>query len=261
MARLAERPGESGLFTDFDGTLAPIVADPSSARPLPGALAAMASLARSLAKVAVVSGRPVLFLAEQFGAAGDGVELFGLHGLERWAEGAARPVAEAASYREAVARARREASAAAIPGLVVEDKGLGLTLHWRNAGDKEAAGRSGSLLAERLGEAHGLLLRPGKASVELVPPLGVDKGTVVRREGRGLGVVSFFGDDAGDLHAFTALDELAAEGAETLRVAVDSPEAPPELLSRADLVLGRPEEAVALLAELARRLSRRRGAS
>ena len=61
-ARLARTPGRTALFTDFDGTLAPIVTDPATARPAPGAIEALARLAGRYRRVAVVSGRPLEFL-------------------------------------------------------------------------------------------------------------------------------------------------------------------------------------------------------
>jgi trehalose 6-phosphate phosphatase len=56
------------------------------------------------------------------------------------------------------------------------------------------------------------------------------------------------GDDLGDLAAFRAVGELAAEGRDGLRVAVGSPEAPQALLDRADLVVDGPEGLRDLLA-------------
>ena len=53
------------MIVDFDGTLAPIVADPPAAAPLPGAAAVLTRLARCVGTVAVVSGRPVAFLRER----------------------------------------------------------------------------------------------------------------------------------------------------------------------------------------------------
>ena len=55
---LTERPERAALFCDFDGTLAPIVADPADARPLPGATDVLGVLAGRYRLVAVVSGRP-----------------------------------------------------------------------------------------------------------------------------------------------------------------------------------------------------------
>ena len=56
-AQLAARPAGTALFTDFDGTLSPIVADPAQARPYPGAVDALAALVTRFHRVAVLSGR------------------------------------------------------------------------------------------------------------------------------------------------------------------------------------------------------------
>lgn len=59
------------------------------------------------------------------------------------------------------------------------------------------------------------------------------------------------GDDRIDLPGFDALDLLASEGDfVSLKVAVDSDEAPPELLERADIVVDGPSAAVAFLRRL-----------
>ena len=51
------------MFVDFDGTLAPIVEIPDQARPCRERPELLARLAVRYARVAVVSGRPVAFLA------------------------------------------------------------------------------------------------------------------------------------------------------------------------------------------------------
>ena len=180
------------------------------------------------------------------------LELFGLHGLEHWDGAAVVPIDAARSFAGAVSEARAEAVDAAIAGLEIEDKVFGLTLHWRRSRDPEATREQAMALATGLARSSGLLMRPGRASVELVLPIGIDKGTVVREQGSGLAAVAYLGDDAGDVHAFDALDELALEGAQVIRIAVSSSEAPAELLERADLVLSGPEESVRLLEAVAR---------
>jgi trehalose 6-phosphate phosphatase len=254
LERLAREPSGTGLFSDFDGTLAAIVSDPERAVPLPRAEEAMRQLASLLRRVAIVSGRPASFLARHF-AGGGAVSLYGLHGLELWEDGRAEPVEAARPYAAAVAAAVAEARAAGAGELTVEDKGLALTLHWRQALDPASTAAAGVGLASRLAERFGLLAKPGRSSIELVPPTGIDKGSVVAREGAGLAVACFLGDDAGDLAAFEALDRLEHEGASVVRIAVDSAEAPAELLARADLVLDGPGAAAGFLADLVGRLS------
>ena len=84
-------------------------------------------------------------------------------------------------------------------------------------------------------------------SIELHPPIRVDKGTAVITIADGLQAVCFLGDDVGDLPAFDALDQLAVSGIEVARIAVRSAEAPDELLDRADLVVDGPSGAYDLL--------------
>jgi trehalose 6-phosphate phosphatase len=269
VAFLGSEPGRTALFTDYDGTLSPIVAHPGAALPLPGATKALRELVGRLAVVGVVSGRPIEFLVDRLGLeappgrqAGTRLEgrpvlhAYGLHGLEHWAgDGSIEIEPAVLAWRHAVEAARDRARLAALPGVEIEDKVYGVTLHWRNAPDPSAVEPAASALAVDLAEAGGLLARPGKASVELVPPVGVDKGSVVRRWGGDGRVkrIGFLGDDTSDVLAFEALDSLTAEdGLQGLKVAVDSPEAPPALLESADLILASPAEAVELIGRLAR---------
>lgn len=244
---LRREPGRTALLTDFDGTLSPIVDDPSAAVPLPGAVEVLSRLAERYALVGVVSGRPVSYLVDRLAGVGDRVWLSGLYGLEATDGGRPVEVPGAGWWRpvveEAVAAAREAF------GDLVEDKGLSLTLHMRTAPELE-----GEVRAWAAAEAarSGLVERPAKASVELHPPVPTDKGTVVEAAAGGMRAAAYFGDDVGDLPAFDGLDRLAAAGVDTLRVAVRTEEAPPELLDRADLVVEGPRGALALFEELAR---------
>jgi trehalose 6-phosphate phosphatase len=268
VAWLSAEPARTALFTDFDGTLSPIVARPELARPLPGAVEALKHLASSLAVVGVVSGRPVGFLADRLdlgalGPAGPataekappGLHAYGLHGLEhRSAAGVVEIEPAVLTWRDSVAAAGAGARLAALPGVEVEDKVYGVTMHWRNAPDPAEAEAQVVPLADEIAALNGLHTRPGKASVELVPPVGVDKGTIVRRwaEDARIGRIGFLGDDVSDLLAFDALDVASAgDRIRALKVAVTGPDAPPGLIESADLVLGSPAEAVELLCRLA----------
>ncbi len=245
---LVERPSTSALFVDFDGTLAPIVADPLAARALPGAAAVLGRLAARYSLVAVVSGRPVAFLLDALGQVRD-VRLVGLYGMEEWA--APGPVVEAPGagrWRPVVARVTQRAQDGVPAGAEVEPKGLTVTLHWRQNPAAEAWATD---LAARALADDGLVAQPGRMALELRPPVETDKGTVVRRLGRDHGAVAAFGDDLGDLPAFAALGDLAASGAAVARVAVVDAESPAEVAEAADVVVDGPVGALELLALLA----------
>jgi trehalose 6-phosphate phosphatase len=253
---LAERAPRCALLCDFDGTLAPIVTDPAAARPLGGAVETLHRLSLRLDAVAVVSGRPASFLAAQLwpggrrpGAAGSRLRAFGLYGLEEVVgDRVVDTEPQLATWRAGVAAAGAELAGVMPPGTLLEPKGLTLGLHWRNAPD---AGEDVTALAASAAARYGLVLRHGRLAAELVPPVEIDKGTVVRHLAAGEEAGSFIGDDLGDLPAFVALGELASTpGFVPLRVAVASPESPPALLAAADLVLEGPPEVLAMLEAL-----------
>jgi trehalose 6-phosphate phosphatase len=241
---LREHAGEAALFLDYDGTLAPIVPDPAGARPLRGVPELLARLAERLGLVAVVSGRPARFLLEALDRP-PGVHLAGLYGMEEVAgDGVVRTAPEAERFRATVEEVTRAAAGEAPPGVEVEPKGLTVTLHWRRAPAEAQWVRE---TARRAALRTGLVAQPGRMAVELRPPVGVDKGTLVERWSRGYGVAVFFGDDLGDLPAFAVLGALAGRGVSVARVAVADDETPPEVAAAADLVVDGPREAVHLL--------------
>jgi len=240
-------PERSGVLSDFDGTLAAIVEDPAQARLLPGAAELLEALSDRLALVAVVSGRPLEFLTERLGPLAGRLTLVGLYGLERSDRGCARVDPAARRWRAAVEQAATAARRGLPSGVEVEAKGLAVTLHARRAPSRRdwIEARAAALAAEL-----GLLAEPGRLSVELRPPLPVDKGTVVEQLAGGLRAACYLGDDRADLPAFAALARCRAAGVSTLGVAVDSAEAPGELLAAADIAVEGPREALALLAGL-----------
>jgi trehalose 6-phosphate phosphatase len=235
------------VFTDFDGTLAPIVDDPDAALPLPGAIEMLGRMASRYGRVAVVSGRPVRYLQRRLAAPGHDVAsrlvLVGLYGLERADRGDLLVHPDAAAWAPIVERTGQEAAAGAPAGVGVERKGLTLSLHARRA--PEHLGWI-ERFASDASRRTGLEITAGKMLVELRPPIAVDKGTVVEEMAAGLEAVCFAGDDVGDLAAFGALSRLRAAGLATLAVAVRTDESPPALLDEADLIVDGPSGVLAL---------------
>ncbi len=248
-------PSSAGVVADYDGTLANIT-DRRLTVPLPGVREVVASLARFLGVVAIVSGRPVEFLRRSLGDI-DGLTLVGLYGLER-SQGAVLAVSESAQgWCEVIARVAEAADREAPRGVDVEHKGLALALHTRQ--HPEHFEWSKQWASERAA-GTGLVAQPGRLSVELLPPVVADKGTVVRDLAVGLDAIAFFGDDTGDLPAFGALGELRASGKATLAVGVRSAEQPEALASAVDLLVDNPVAAVELLRTLAAALACRMAA-
>lgn len=244
--------GSAGLFLDFDGTLSEIVPVPSDARPVADAPEVLRDLGRRLAVVALVSGRTARELVDWLGPE---VEIWGLHGAERAIGGVVSLAERVAPYTGLMQQVRAETHALAsqAPGLLVEDKGVIVALHWRAAPDPSAAARAAAEIAALLAGDHDLAVKEGRAVIELAPRVELSKRAVVLERGAGLRAVAFIGDDTVDLPAFDALDALQDDGATTLRVAVRSKEAPSALLERADLIVDGPSGVVDFLRSLASR--------
>jgi trehalose 6-phosphate phosphatase len=247
LAALRADPGTTGLFLDFDGTLAEIVPDPKLARPVAAAVEILSELASRFALVAVVSGRRAVGLAERLGGL-TGVRYYGLYGLENL-DGPLDP--EATRVLETMERLRPELErvASSVPGARVEPKGFHASIHYRASPEPEAAREA---LLRSLGPAiagTGMRLLEGKRVVEVAPERGPSKGDVVRRvvaEERLRGVL-YAGDDLPDLEAFAAIEELRRSGIVGISIAVRSANAPEAVLGAADVVVDGPGALVDLL--------------
>ncbi|MCD9624718.1 trehalose-phosphatase [Rhabdothermincola salaria] len=242
-------PHRAGVFTDFDGTLAAIVADPDTSRPLHGSVEVLDRLAGVVARVAVISGRPVAFLERFFPSS---VTVSGLYGLQRVVGGTRDDHPEAAAWAPVVDEVVTAARDGGPDGMRVEHKELSVTLHYREhpelAGEVEAWAAAEAVRT-------GLEKNSARMSVELHPPVPADKGTALLDLADGLAAVCFLGDDVGDLPAFAALDVLAERGVATVKVAVSSDEQDQRLADTADVHVDGPEGALELLGALADRLT------
>jgi len=231
------RLGGALVLTDFDGTLAPIVARPEDARPLPDAAAVLAGLAPRVLGVAIVTGRPSAVVRRLLPV--DGVHVAGLYGFE---DAPPMPADALAAGREV---------AEGEPGAQLEPKGPSAAVHFRNAPDPEAAGERLRDALAAVADAFGLRLLEGKRVWELAPRGVGGKGEAVAAllDRFSPAAALFAGDDVADLEAFTALDRFAAtgSGAVTVKVAVLGPETPVALREGADVIVGSPAEFLELL--------------
>jgi trehalose 6-phosphate phosphatase len=227
-------PEEAAIFLDFDGVLAPIVDRPEDAYPPAETRAELARLAGRYALVAVVSGRAGDDVRSRVDV--DGIVYVGSHGLEL------DPQAD--RWRRRIADF---AGAAPWAPSQIELKGLSVAFHYRDRADEQAAVRELEELAERARE-DGLVARFGRKVLEVLPPVGSNKGTAVRHllDGAGLGRALVAGDDITDLDAFLAVEELEHR----IRVAVLADESPSLLADHAELVLGSTAEFLELLRRL-----------
>ncbi len=184
---------------DFDGTLAPVVPRPEDAALRPATHRLMRQLA-SLYSCIVVTGRGRKSMQPKL----LGIplkEIVGNHGIEPW------------NTSPAMARAVKRwlpilnQGLGNVPGVLVEDKRFSITVHYRNARDKQAARKAALELARTL---PGATLLGGKQVVNILTETAPGKGQAVERARRELKCdhVIYVGDEKTDEDVFA----LAARG-------------------------------------------------
>ncbi|MBO3274358.1 trehalose-phosphatase [Pseudomonas schmalbachii] len=176
---LGERRQPCSLFLDVDGTLLDIAESPDAVHVPRELCVALESLHRRLdGALALVSGRPVDSLDRLFAPLR--LPSCGSHGAH-WRVHAGEPLRhEAERPLPAPVRQRLQALARAHPGVLVEDKGSSVALHYRQVPD--AGPPLASALRELLGEpaGAGLRLLPGKMVYEVIAHSS-DKAQAIRR--------------------------------------------------------------------------------
>jgi trehalose-phosphatase len=256
LAQLRERPAETAILCDIDGTLAPVVERPEQAGVPASTRHVLEALGARFGLVACITGRRAEEARRIVGL--DSLSYIGNHGLERLRPGAARaeidPAVEPLAGHVRAFAARHFDERMRDAGVRLEDKDAIWAFHWRGAPD---AARAQALLDEVAAAAHdaGLVPHWGRMVLEIRPTAEFDKGTAVAAAlaGAELRTALYGGDDTTDLDAFRRLRALQAEGALDLAVCVGvaSAEGPAEITEEADVVVAGTEEFRDLLALLA----------
>lgn len=151
------------LFLDLDGTLFDLVDSPADVRADTQTQALLERLVNRLdGRLAVVSGRSLAQIDTMLGATAAALWISGSHGCEhRWEGGIESPPRPCSLD---IVAASFLAFAQDRPGALVEQKSLGVALHYRTAPDAEPLAVA---LAQQLAERHGLYIQHGKLMVEL----------------------------------------------------------------------------------------------
>ena len=199
---------EWAYFFDLDGTLVEFADTPAGVRVTEELRALLEGLHADVGgAVALMTGRPIAEIDGMFPSAR--MPVAGQHGAER------RNAAGQLTRHEPVqnltpARQRLTEAIFDKPGLLLEDKGLSLALHYRRIPNLEGFVHQTmeAILADLDGE---YALQQGKSVVEL-KPAGKDKGRAVLEfmaeppfAGR---TPAFVGDDATDEYGFATVNEL-----------------------------------------------------
>jgi len=199
------------LLLDYDGTLTPIVERPELASLPVGTGQLLEALAgKRCLTLAIISGRALADLKQKVGV--NNIVYAGNHGLEIEGPQVSYVSPAAEESRPLLRQMYGELSQAlgAIKGVLVEDKGLTLSVHYRQV----AEGRSAEVrsIFERI---TGNAARSGKIGItwgkkvyEVRPAVAWDKGKVVKMlMGQKRGTLPIYlGDDLSDEDGFKAIE-------------------------------------------------------
>jgi trehalose 6-phosphate phosphatase len=238
------------IATDFDGTLAPLVRDPETSRPVAGVIEAMAKLAERGAQVAVITGRAADTVVRLGGLdAVPGIVVAGLYGLQTWHDGRLQSPQPPESIEALRAELPEVVTSGGDPDVWIEDKGLSLVVHARTSSHPDAALARLAEPVTSLAKRLGLEVHPGSDVLEIRVP-GYDKAAALARLATGRRAVLFLGDDLGDLPAFAEVRRLRDAGLLAYSVAVRS-SGVSQLEGAADVDVPDPAAAAQLLSALA----------
>lgn len=256
LAPLRADPSRSAILTDVDGTIAPIVLNPTEAAVPEGTRDLLRTLAERYALVGGLSGRRALDARRIVGL--DELSYSGNHGFELLLPGddQVRPdpsldghEGDAPKFVGGLDRSELERV-----GIRTEDKGAIVGLHWRGA-DNEGAAESLAHEIANEAEWQGLVPHRGRKVLEIRPNVAINKGIAVAAllASSPISEALYGGDDRTDVDAFIALRTLREDGklSDTAAIGVVSDESPPEVAREADLTVDGPEGFVHVLEALA----------
>lgn len=200
----------ASLFLDFDGTLIELAPTPTSIH-VDGALTLLLERLRERlgGRLAVVTGRAVEDVRSYLHPLS--LAVAGSHGLEHADHGCEPTEVGRPEALDAVIRRFRQLQLLH-PGILVEEKPLGVALHYRRALHAEEVCRTAAADAAA---ATDMIVQAGKLVFEL-RPAGADKGRALHRfmeqpPFAGTRPI-FLGDDLTDEHGFKAARELGGAG-------------------------------------------------
>jgi len=204
------------LLSDYDGTLTRIVSRPDEAILPPEVREKLRALAEKPAfSVGIISGRSLIEIKALVGL--DGVYYAGNHGLEIEGPGLSfiNPAAKVAQAEIQYFARQLSARLSSIEGVIVEDKGLSLSVHYRMVKESEE-----KMVAEIFHQISSPWLIEGKIRItsgkkvwEVRPPIDWQKGKAVEVIMEGMGKIFtgekwltiYLGDDTTDEDAFRVI--------------------------------------------------------
>ena len=218
VSQLLRDAGRVLLLLDYDGTLTPIVNQPDMAVLPTDTRKSLLDLShREKYIIGIISARSLEDIINRVGI--DELIYGGNHGLELRGPGLNFVHPEAAQLTGSVNQAyeRLQQGVADMAGVLIEHKGLTLTVHYRSTseGFVHEVKESVEAVVGPFVESGALIIAPGKKALEIRPDVAWDKGKAISRLQETFPQASltvFFGDDLADEAGFTAAQDSGGLG-------------------------------------------------
>ncbi|MBG7609598.1 MAG: trehalose-phosphatase [Anaerolineae bacterium] len=226
-----------GLVTDMDGTISYITEKPEDAVVTPRNYELLQELNKKLTLVAIISGRSVRSVTARMTF--PGVTYIGNHGLEHYVNGQVKYNFDIDEYIPKLDASVAELQKIDLSGVQVEDKGITVTLHYRQTENSDEVREQLYPLVKEIAAKEGLDFFEGRMIFELRPPVKANKGIAFEKLVHELKLDSaiYIGDDTTDIAALTMARQLRQENiCYAIGIGVMSDNHPEELPQEADLL-------------------------
>ena len=200
---------KTAIVTDVDGTLSEIVPKPDNAL-IDSEMREILKLLENKFKLMVfISGRTIENVRKMVDI--PGALYIGNHGMEYQKDGKIELDPDALQYKTEIGEIEKNLRKKLnLPGVILENKKTGLTVHYRLNEHQEMARISILNEISQLVISKGLMISEGKKIIEIKPLNANNKGTIIRRivDDYKIDQMIYCGDDTTDIDAFNAIKSL-----------------------------------------------------
>ncbi|MCE5215181.1 MAG: trehalose-phosphatase [Methanobacterium sp.] len=205
---------DTAIITDIDGTISEIAPTPDEAMISSNMRTELIKLKDKFKLVAVISGRSVLNAKNMVNV--EGLLYVGNHGLEYLKNGEMSMVPGAVEYLDLIPELEKElkkGELSKIKGLIFEDKGICLSVHYRGCENPEDVHEIILKTLQDVPQSKKFKVSEGRKIVECKPPIGYDKGVILEDiiQKYHLEKLIYLGDDITDADAFGKLKEMESK--------------------------------------------------
>lgn len=199
------------IITDIDGTISNICTEPHEAFVSKSMQDVLKQVEKKFSHLIIITGRSLEDAFKMIDI--PGASYMGNHGMEYMDDGQIKPDPATITYisifNVLYEKLKNELNID-IPGIYIENKQTSISIHYRTTKNPELTRNIILKTLNNMKETENLKIKEGKMIIELRPPVGKDKGNVIKEiiDKYGTKHLLYLGDDVTDVDAFKQISEL-----------------------------------------------------